>query len=59
MPSDQSTHTAGELSARKAIRILTGKNVQDVSEYLNRNSPRYQKMVDMVARELRAYSLIY
>ena len=56
---NQSTRTAGELAARKAIRILTGKDVQDVSEYLDRNSPIYQKMVDTVARELGANSLMY
>ena len=56
---NQSTRTAGELAARKAIRILTGKDVQDVSEYLDRNSPKYQKMVDTVAGELGANSLMY
>jgi amidophosphoribosyltransferase len=56
---NQSTRTAGELAARKAIRILIGKDAQDVSEYLDRNSPKYQKMVDTVARELGANSLMY
>jgi amidophosphoribosyltransferase len=56
---NQSTRTAGELAARKAIRIIEGKDIQDVSEYLDRNSPKYRKMVETVARELGANSLMY
>ena len=56
---NQSTRTAGELAARRAVRMLTAKNVQEVSEYLDPHSPKYQKMVDMVARELGANSLMY
>lgn len=56
---NQSTRTAGELAARKAIRILEGKDLQDVSEYLDHDSPKYRKMVETVARELAAASLMY
>jgi len=56
---NQSTRTAGELAARKAIRILEGKDIQDVSEYLNEDSPKYRKMVQTVAKELGADSLMY
>jgi amidophosphoribosyltransferase len=56
---NQSTRTTGELAARKAIRILEGKDIQDVPEYIDRNSPKYQKMVETVARELGANSLMY
>jgi amidophosphoribosyltransferase len=56
---NQSTRTAGELAARKAIRILEGKDIQDVAEYVDQGSPKYQKMVETVTRELGANSLMY
>jgi amidophosphoribosyltransferase len=56
---NQSTRTTGELAARKAIRILEGKDTQEVAEYLDRKSARYQKMVETVTRELGANSLMY
>ena len=56
---NQSTRTAGELAARKAIRILEGKDIQDISGYIDQKSLKYQKMVETVARELGANSLVY
>jgi amidophosphoribosyltransferase len=56
---NQSTRTTGELAARKAIRMLEGKDVQNVAEYLDHKSPKYKKMVDTVAHELGAHSLMY
>ncbi len=56
---NQSTRTTKELAARRAIRSLEGGDVQEVSEYLDRKSPKYEKMVAAVARELGANSLMY
>jgi amidophosphoribosyltransferase len=56
---NQSTRTTGELAARKAIRILEGKDIQEVGEYLDRKSSKYQKMVETVTHELGANSLMY
>jgi amidophosphoribosyltransferase len=56
---NQSTRTTGELAARKAIRILEGKDIREVGEYLGRKSPKYQQMVETVTRELGANSLMY
>jgi amidophosphoribosyltransferase len=56
---NQSTRTTGELAARKAIRVLEGKDAPDVAEYLDHKSPKYRQMVDTVASELGAASLMY
>lgn len=56
---NQSTRNAGELAARRVIRMIEGKDLQDISAYLDRNSPKYQHMVDTITRELGADSLLY
>ncbi len=56
---NQSTRSTKELAARRAIRNLEGKDIQDVREYLDRNSPKYKKMVEAIAQELGANSLMY
>jgi amidophosphoribosyltransferase len=54
-----STRTTHELAARKAIKALEGKDIEDVSEYLDPNSKKYQKMLDWIAKDLDATSLKY
>ncbi len=56
---NQSTRTTKELAARRAIRLLEGSDIREVGEYLDRKSPKYEKMVATVARELGANSLMY
>jgi amidophosphoribosyltransferase len=56
---NQSTRTTKELAARRAIRILEGGDIQEVSDYLDPKSQKHQKMVATVARELGANSLMY
>jgi amidophosphoribosyltransferase len=56
---NQSTRTTRELAARKAIRIIEGKDIHEVDGYLDQKSPKYKKMVETVARELGASSLMY
>jgi hypothetical protein len=56
---NQSTRSAGELAARSAIRKIEGRDIQDILEYLDCKSPKYAKMVETIARELGANSLMY
>ncbi len=54
-----STRSINELAARKAIRALEGKDIEDVSEYLDHNSEKYKKMVEWIARDIGVTSLKY
>ena len=54
-----STRSIGELAARKAIRAIEGKDIEDVSEYLNPKSEKYKEMVDWIAKDLGVTSLKY
>lgn len=56
---DYSTRTMEELAARRAIRVIEGRDIEDVSEYINPDSEKYKKMVDYIAKELNATSLKY
>jgi amidophosphoribosyltransferase len=56
---NQSTRTTKELAARRAIRILEGRDIQDAGEYLDRKSQKYKELVETVCRELGANSLMY
>jgi amidophosphoribosyltransferase len=54
-----STRSTNELAARKAIRALEGKDIEDVSEYLDHNSEKYKKMVEWIAHDMGVTSLKY
>jgi len=54
-----STRTISELVARRAIRALEGKDIEDVSEYLDPGSEKYKKMVDWIVKDLGVTSLQY
>jgi amidophosphoribosyltransferase len=54
-----STRTTQELAARKAISALEGKDIEDVSEYLDHDSPKYKKMVEWIAKYLEVTTLRY
>jgi amidophosphoribosyltransferase len=54
-----STRSISELAARKAIRAIEGKDLEDVSEYLDSNSDKYKKMVDWIAKDLGVTTLRY
>jgi len=56
---NQSTRTTKELAARRAIKALEGKDIENVEEYLDRKSPKYAKMIETIAGELGANSLMY
>jgi amidophosphoribosyltransferase len=54
-----STRTTDELAARKAILAIEGKRIEDVSEYLDHRSNKYEKMVAWIAKELGVTTLKY
>ncbi|MDD5066407.1 MAG: amidophosphoribosyltransferase [bacterium] len=54
-----STRTKAELAARKAIVKIEGKDIDDVSEYLDPNSQKSKKMVDHIAADLGVTTLRY
>jgi amidophosphoribosyltransferase len=54
-----STRSIHELASRRAIRAIEGKDVSDVSAYLDEGSPKYKKMVDWINKELGATTLKY
>jgi amidophosphoribosyltransferase len=54
-----STRSTRELAARKAIKTLEGKDIKDVSGYLDSSSRKYKKMVDWIGKDMGATSLRY
>jgi amidophosphoribosyltransferase len=54
-----STRSPKELAARKAIKELEGRDVDDVSEYIDHNSEKYKKMVECIAKDLDVTTLRY
>jgi len=54
-----STRTTHELAARRAIRALEGKDLEDTSEYIDYNSKKYNKMVEWIAKDLGVTTLRY
>ncbi|MHC4143876.1 MAG: amidophosphoribosyltransferase [Planctomycetota bacterium] len=54
-----STRSVDELAARKAIRSLEHRDVEDVSAYMDHNSEKYRKMVKWIARDLDVTTLRY
>jgi amidophosphoribosyltransferase len=54
-----STRTRKELVARRAIRELEGKDIEDVSAYLDHTTDQYRKMNDWIASDIGIDSLMY
>jgi len=54
-----STRSIHELAARKAIRALEGRDLEDVSEYIDNKSEKYKKMVQWIAKDLDVTTLRY
>ncbi|WP_455392923.1 amidophosphoribosyltransferase [[Eubacterium] cellulosolvens] len=54
-----STRSTHELAARKAIRALEGANIEDVSEYIDSDSEKYQRMLDWIRDDLGVTTLRY
>jgi amidophosphoribosyltransferase len=54
-----STRSIHELAARRAIRAIEGKDIKDVSKYLNEDSLNYKKMVEWITRDIGVTSIRY
>lgn len=54
-----STRSIDELAARRAIRSLEGRDIEDVSEYTDYKSSKYKKMVEWIAKDLEVTTLRY
>ncbi|MFH2145576.1 MAG: amidophosphoribosyltransferase [Candidatus Omnitrophota bacterium] len=54
-----STRSISELAARKAIRDIEGRDLQDVSEYTKAGSKKYEKMVDWIRKDVDVTTLRY
>ena len=54
-----STRSIHELAARKAIRELEGQDIEDVSEYADSHSPKHQKMIEWIRKDLNVTTLRY
>ena len=54
-----STRSIFELAARRAIKALEGRDIEDVKEYCDHKTEKYKKMVDWIARDLGVTSLQY
>ncbi|MFC1645807.1 hypothetical protein ACFL2Y_01360, partial [Candidatus Omnitrophota bacterium] len=47
-----STRSIHELAARMAIRSMEGSDIEDVSEYIDHTTEKYQKMVEWIAKDV-------
>jgi amidophosphoribosyltransferase len=54
-----STRSTSELAARRAIRGIEGRDIEEVSEYLDPTAGKYAKMVEWIRKELGATTLKY
>ncbi len=54
-----STQTNDELVARRAIKDLEGKEIEDVSEYVDPDSEKYKQMVEWIRKDIDLDSLQY
>ncbi|MGB9627929.1 MAG: amidophosphoribosyltransferase [Thermodesulfobacteriota bacterium] len=54
-----STRSIEELAARRAIRALEGRDVEDVREYIDHRTKKYQRMVNWIQNELGVTTLKY
>jgi amidophosphoribosyltransferase len=54
-----STRTTSELAARRAILDIEGKDIEEVDEYLNHSSEKFNRMVEWIRKDLEVTSLKY
>jgi amidophosphoribosyltransferase len=54
-----STRSTDELVARRAIRALEGKDIENIDEYLDDTSEKHKQMVEWIAKELDVTTLRY
>jgi len=54
-----STRSIHELAARRAIKAIEGRDIENVREYLDEKSLKYKKMVEWITRDLGVTTLKY
>jgi amidophosphoribosyltransferase len=54
-----STRSIHELAARKAIKDIEGKDIEDVSKYTDYTTKEYKKMVEWIEKDIGVTSLRY
>lgn len=54
-----STRSIHELAARRAIKDIEGRDIEDVSEYVDWKSDKYKRMVEWIAKDLGVTTLRY
>lgn len=54
-----STRHISELAARRAITALEGREIEDISDYLDEDNPKYASMVEWIQRDLNVTTLQY
>ncbi|MBN2071417.1 MAG: amidophosphoribosyltransferase [Candidatus Krumholzibacteriota bacterium] len=54
-----STRDIDELAARRAIKALEGRDISDISEYIDHTSEKYRRMIDWIADDLEVTTLRY
>lgn len=54
-----STRSIHELAARKAIKDIEGKDLEDVSKYTDYITPQYKKMVEWIRKDIGVTTLRY
>jgi len=54
-----STRSLTELAARRAIKAIESKDLQDVASYIDEASPKYKKMVEWIRDDLGVDTLKY
>ena len=54
-----STRSIHELAARRAIKDLEGKDIEDVSKYTDHTTEEYKKMVEWIERDIGVTTLRY
>lgn len=54
-----STKSIDELAARKAIKSIEGKDIEDVSEYVDHTTEKYKKMVEWIKKDIDVTTLRY
>ncbi len=54
-----STRSLSELAARRAIRAIEGKDIEEIDPYLDESTAKYKKMVTWITEELGATTLKY
>lgn len=54
-----STRSIHELAARRAIKDIEGKDIEDVSKYIDHNTKEYKKMVEWIKKDIGLTTLRY